>query len=116
MLYALGHSKYAKVFVSFAASSRQTATSQVLVKLLTGLEQLKHTQKVHSAMLSSILRKLKQEPLFALPELPDDIKFPLNSTTEVDALEAKLKNASTKKLIVSAFMFYLHFLNCSTCI
>lgn len=85
----------------FPASSRHSTTSQVLLKLLTGLEEVKHTQKVHSAMLHSIMRKLQENQVSIVSELPEDIKFPLKSTTEVDDIEVKLKNVSTKKLVVS---------------
>lgn len=71
-----------------------------MLKLVTGMEQVKHTLKVHSTMLTSIMRKTNQDQQSAM-ELPQDIRFPLENTAEVDELEIKLKNVPTKKLMVS---------------
>ena len=85
--------------VPCAASSRVTSTSQVLIKLLTGIEQIKHVQKIHSTMLASIMRNGNPAQESAM-ELPSDIRFPLESVAEVVELEAKLKDVPTKKLVV----------------
>ena len=47
------------------------------------------------------MRKLQENQVSIVSELQEDIKFPLKSTTEVDDIEVKLKNVSTKKLVVS---------------
>jgi len=64
------------------------------------MEQVKHTLKVHSTMLTSIMREANKDMQLTM-ELPRDIRFPLKSVTEVEELEAKLKDLSTKKLVVS---------------
>lgn len=40
-----------------------------------------------------------------LVQLPDDVKFPVDSGTEMDDLQTKLRNAATVKLIVGLCSF-----------
>ncbi|XP_056101434.1 uncharacterized protein LOC130080162 [Rhinichthys klamathensis goyatoka] len=57
------------------------------VKLLTLLEEVKETQRVHSNMLNALLKQHNHE---SLPNVPEEAVFPLTTTEEVEAMNEKL--------------------------
>ena len=59
------------------------------------LEELAAQRKVQNAILAKLSRTAEVE------ELPADIKLPLTTYEEVDALEEMLKNKKTKDALVS---------------
>jgi len=70
--------------------------SRILYKVLTSLEEIKQTQKVHSAMLQRILAQSQT------PEddtLPEGVTFPLWSVENVTDLEDKLTGPTKKHLV-----------------
>lgn len=71
------------------------------MKLLTAIEDVKQTQKIHSAMLQTIQKQLQVAPRNDVGKLPDDVKLPLSSIEEVDSLEQHMKqDPSTEKVLV----------------
>ncbi|XP_065641219.1 uncharacterized protein LOC124805796 isoform X3 [Hydra vulgaris] len=86
-----------------ASGLSQTANLQTIFNLITTLvsnvEEIKKTLKVHTSLLHSIKHKVRvnEEEIF---DLPEDIKLPLTSIAEVDTLEEKLLCAEKKKILV----------------
>lgn len=66
---------------------------------------MRQTQKIHSAMLQSVLRQLNVTGGQAASELPDDIAFPLNSYDDIGNLEKKLDDTTNRKVLVSKIPF-----------
>ena len=78
-----------------------SAMNKLLFKLLASMEEIKHTQRLHSATLQSIMRQLKNSEVPLVNELPEAIRFPIETSDEVDDLERRLQDATTKKTVVS---------------
>lgn len=72
-----------------------------MFKLLASMEDIKQTQRLHSATLQTIMRQLKNSDVPSMNELPEAIRFPIETSDEVDDLEKRLQDASTKKTVVS---------------
>jgi len=87
---------------------QQTPGSRVLYKILTSLEEIKQTQKVHSATLQRILAQL-QMPEDDTPELPEGVAFPLCSMENVTALEDKLTGPTKKRLVSPSYLRLIYF-------
>ena len=69
------------------------------VHVLTSLDELHQQQKIMTASLQQIMRRLKQSPEDV--ELPSNIKLPLSEMEEIDAVEEALENEQTRKIMVS---------------
>ncbi|XP_059184758.1 uncharacterized protein si:dkey-187a12.4 [Centropristis striata] len=65
-------------------------------KLLTMLEEIKETQKVHGKMLNVLLKKQDGSE-----EVPDGVVFPLQTQVNVEALEEKLGDRSLMSAVVA---------------
>lgn len=70
-------------------------------KLLTIVEEIKETQKVHGKMLNVLLKKQDASVM----EVPDGVIFPLQTQADVEALEEKLGGCSLMSAVVSFFLF-----------
>lgn len=69
-------------------------------KLLTIVEEIKETQKVHGKMLNVLLKKEDASVM----EVPDGVVFPLQTQADVEALEEKLGDRSLMSAVVSYFV------------
>jgi hypothetical protein len=74
-------------------------SSGILLRVLTVLEGVKETFKIHGSVLASITRQLSTDK--DLPVLPDGVNFPLQSRAEFDSFE-KMADASFQKALVSS--------------
>lgn len=63
------------------------------------MEEIKDTQRVHSQMLQTLLRKDKGSQ----PEPPEGVEFPLKNQGDVQLLEAKLADADVMSAVASSF-------------
>lgn len=80
----------------------------MLIRLLSSIEEMKQTQKLHSNMLQSVMRQLKgSEKMTTVAQLPERIRFPLESLAEIDDLEIHLEDAATNKKVVNIFLIFL---------
>jgi hypothetical protein len=76
----------------------------VLLKVLSAMEDIRQTQKIHSAMLQSIQKQLQTTSRTEELKLPDNMKFPLSSVEEVDELEKTLSDEAVKKTLVRIYL------------
>jgi len=74
-------------------------SSGILLRVLTGLEDVKETLRIHGSMLQSVMRQLSTDR--DLPDLPDGVHFPLQSEAEFDEFEKRASDASFQKAWVS---------------
>ena len=81
-------------------------THQLLIRLLTCVEELKQTQKIHSGMLRAIMNQQQLSGSQPVPELPEDLKFPLTTASEVTQLESKLQDSTVKGTLVSFLLVH----------
>ncbi len=70
----------------------------MFIKLLTLLEEVKETQRVHSNMLNALLKQ-HDEPL---PEDPEGIVFPITTTEDLEAMNEKLQDPRVMSIVVSS--------------
>ena len=73
----------------------------MLLRILTVLEEVKETQRVHSSMIQSALRHLSDQ--HELPELPSGVDLPLRSLEELDRFEEK----ASEKTFFDAMVIFL---------
>ncbi|XP_032365789.1 uncharacterized protein LOC116683560 [Etheostoma spectabile] len=66
-------------------------------KLLTIVEEIKETQKVHGKMLNALLKKQDTSVM----EVPDGVVFPLQTQADVEALEELLGDRSLMSAVVA---------------
>lgn len=71
---------------------------------------------MQTALLNSILRQQNVAGGLASIELPEDMEFPLVTSGQVDAVEEKLTDAATKKVLVRVVMKegFMHMLAASS--
>ncbi|XP_039536305.1 uncharacterized protein LOC120484925 [Pimephales promelas] len=69
----------------------------MFARLLTILEEIKETQRVHGRMIQSLLTQRDASTVAALPE---DIVFPLRTVSDVDVMEQKLADPTFHKRVV----------------
>src|ERR1700759_219447 len=82
------------------------SVDRILVRLLSSMEEIKQTQKMHSTMLQSLMRQIKgSDILTAVPQLPVGVPFPLESLEEMDDLEIHLKDEAASKKVVNRFYY-----------
>ncbi len=88
-----------RVTATGAAAQRfATSDSAMFIKLLTLLEEVKETQRVHSNMLNALLKQ-HDEPL---PEDPEGIVFPITTTEDLEAMNEKLQDPRLMSIVVSS--------------
>jgi len=92
------------VYVTAATPNVVNSSNRVLVKLLSVMEDIRQTQKIHSAMLQSIQRQMQATSSTEESKLPDNIKLPLSSIGDVDALENTLSDETVKKTLVRSIL------------
>jgi hypothetical protein len=68
------------------------------------MEDIRQTQKIHSAMLQSIQKQLQTTSRTEELKLPDNMKLPLSLVEEVDELEKTLSDDAVKKTLVRIFL------------
>lgn len=80
-------------------------TKKLLVKVLSSLEDIRQTQKLHSSMIQNIIRRqqVMDEPVAGLP---DGMSFPINSLAELDDVELQLSDTTARNLLVSRLHKY----------
>lgn len=83
----------------------QGTNASMFVRVLTLLEDIKETQKVHSRMLQSLLKQ-HDGPATAL--LPEGAVFPLRTVADVEALEQKLADTVFLKEVVNSNVITVH--------
>nr|XP_055051218.1 uncharacterized protein LOC129437076 [Misgurnus anguillicaudatus] len=71
----------------------------MFARLLTVLEEIKETQKVHGRMLQSLLTQRDATTVRAA--LPEDTVFPLRTVSDVDAMEQKLSDPTFLNQVVA---------------
>jgi len=72
----------------------------LLLRILTSLEAVKQTQKEHSLILQSLLRRGSGGAVMG-NEIPDGLNLPLESVQDVDNAEQKLADVATRAALVS---------------
>jgi len=77
----------------------------MLVRLLSTIEDIRQTQKLHSAQLQSIMKQLQAPSRNPQATMPENIKFPLATYEEVDGLEQHLQDSGTKETLVRPVKF-----------
>jgi len=75
-------------------------TNRLLLKVLTSLDDVKQTQKLHSTMLQSIIGNLHFTNCPSV-DLPDEICLPMEILQDVDSVENQIQDSTTKKVLVS---------------
>ncbi|XP_026035429.1 uncharacterized protein LOC113029036 isoform X3 [Astatotilapia calliptera] len=76
----------------------QATNTSMFVRVLTLLEDIKETQRIHSRMLQSLLKQ-RDGPVAAV--LPEGAVFPLRTVADVEALEQKLIDPVFLKEVVA---------------
>lgn len=80
-------------------------------KLLTIVAEIKETQKVHGKMLNVLLKTQDASVM----EVPDGVIFPLQTQSDVEALEEKLGHRSLMSAVVSFSFFFFYFFSKMIC-
>lgn len=70
------------VFYTAVRDRGDSAMDKLLFKLLASIEEIKQTQRLHSATLQSIMRQLKNSDVPLVKELPEAIRFPIKTSDE----------------------------------
>nr|XP_047144169.1 uncharacterized protein LOC124817787 [Hydra vulgaris] len=78
-------------------------SSVLLERLITTLEEIKETQKTHSAMLQSIMRQINTPQVEKDNELPVGIDLRISSIKDINDLEEQLKDCSIKRILMRDF-------------
>jgi hypothetical protein len=76
----------------------------MLLRILTVLEEVKETQRVHSSMIQSALRRLSEQ--YEPSELPPGVDLPLRSLEDLDAFEEKANEKTFCNAMVSFHWIY----------
>lgn len=82
-------------------------SNKLLLKLLSSVEDVKQTQKLHSSMLQMMLKQVQTPAKNSNAKLPDSIKFPLSSQQDVDNIELNLEDPATKETLVRVEILFL---------
>ena len=89
----------------FSGLDRHYSVSRgALSQVFTLLEDLKGTQRVHSNLLHALVKKHSGVP--ETGEIPDDTTLPLESMGQLNELEGKLKDNTTRNKFVSLLEIY----------
>ena len=87
---------YLCILCSIAAGRN---SSIILLRVLTVLEDVKETLRIHGSLLQFVLRKLSTDGDH--PDLPDSVHFPLQSEAKFDEFEKRAGDTSLQKALVS---------------
>ena len=69
--------------------SHERQANGLMLRILTSIEELKETQRIHGSMLQSILRRMNEQ--HDQHKLPSDVALPLRSLKELRVFEEKAK-------------------------
>lgn len=78
-------------------------TSRMMLRLLSNVEDVRQTLKMHSSMLQAISRQLNVDRGLAVIQLPDGLTFPMQTYEDVDTVEIKLSDAASRSTLVSPY-------------
>ena len=90
-----------KLYEAIQSNLSEPSTSKhLLIQILKNQEELKATLKVHSSLLTNMLKNndSSSEQSFTLP---DDLSFPIKTIEKFEEMEIKLGDPSLKKNVVS---------------
>ena len=73
---------------------------KLLSKILASLEEVKQTQKLHSAMITSLQKQQNVASGITLQQLPAGLTLPFHSFANVDNAEELLKDDTVQKILV----------------
>ena len=96
-------------------SSPQGSDRVFMEKVLSLLEHVKETQRLHGGMLRTLLKKSTGNPGPEEMELPDGISFPLESVDGLTSTDERLAEADFRKGLVSKFAGFILIPNPSIC-
>jgi len=74
--------------------------NQLLLKLIAQQEDVKQTQRVHTAYLHALQQQRSVTGGLATKELPRSIKIPFKEIKDVDEADAALKDPAAAKIMV----------------
>jgi hypothetical protein len=77
-----------------------SVSSELLIKILSSLEDVRQTLKWHSTMLQATLHHISQNADGVACETPEGMAFPLKTFEDVGTFEQKLADSSTKNMLV----------------
>nr|XP_047125176.1 uncharacterized protein LOC124807376 [Hydra vulgaris] len=77
---------------------------KLLSKILASLEEVKQTQKLHSAMIISLQKQQSVDSGITIQQLPAGLTLPLHSFADVDNAEVLLKDESVQKILTKVFI------------
>ena len=75
-------------------------SSELLLKILTKLEEVRQTVNAHTATMETILVRLNASEESMAAALPAGLAFPLESYTDVESVEEKLQDMQTNNTLV----------------
>lgn len=78
-------------------TNNSTYRDGIFIRLLSLLEEIKETQRVHGKMIQSLLTQRDGNTVAVLPQ---DILFPLKTVSDVEAMELKLTDPTVHKEVV----------------
>jgi len=98
-------------------SGPSSLVENLLIQVIKNQEEIKATQKVHSSLITNLLRNMDSSP--SSSTLPEGVSFPVKTVLELEELERRLSDPVFNKDIVStgtqSFFFLLKLCNiCST--
>ncbi|XDV26361.1 hypothetical protein PO909_030105 [Leuciscus waleckii] len=92
-----GTSSSAQQLASPTARGTSPTCETMFTKLLTVLEEVKETQRVHGKMLNALLKKQDGSVL----EVPEGVVLPLKTQADLEALDQKLGDRSLMSAVVA---------------
>ena len=105
------HFKVLRVLISFCifvvhlANQNNLPMVKLLLKVMSSVEELRQTQKQHTAMLQSVMKQLQAPSRSTETTMPAGIMFPLSSVEDIDKLDEHLQNEKTKETLVRIYKF-----------
>lgn len=79
--------------------------AKLLLRVMSSVEELRQTQKQHTAMLQSVMKALQAPSRSTETTMPAGVTFPLSSLEDVDKLNEHLQNEKTKETVVRIYKF-----------
>ena len=71
-------------------------------------DEVQQTQRQHSTLLQSLVRQMNVAYGQVQLEMPDGMKFPMETCDDVDTVEDKLWESANKNLVVCCFLNILY--------